>query len=61
MPYLLISQGLALGLSIGIMVLLVAVFFLTWWLLARKEKGKSMSSMCAGCSHPCARKKEEKQ
>ena len=30
MPVFLISQGLALGLSIGLMVLLVAIFFLTW-------------------------------
>ena len=61
MPVFLISQGLALGLSIGLMVLLVAIFFLTWWLLARKEKGKQIINICSGCPHPCNRKKEDTQ
>ncbi len=56
-----LSQGLALGLSIGLMVLLAAAFFLTWYLLVRKEKGKQLTNICSGCPHPCNRKKEDKQ
>ncbi len=59
MPAVFISQPLALGLSIGIIVLLVIAFFLSWFFLAKKEKGKKLTTMCANCSHPCDRKKEE--
>lgn len=52
---LLIDQALALGLSIGVIALLLVVFFVTAVLLYKKGGAKG-TSICEGCTLPCTKK-----